>query len=60
MVIMESRCGSLPNGKPEPKVPEPQSPADFNETFPVTDRNVDFASGKSNIQKSKTKIYYTS
>ena len=51
MAIMESRSDSLPNPKPKP--PPNLPPADFNETFlePVTDRNVDFASGKSNVQK---------
>ena len=56
MSIMESQCGSIPNPKPKAKAPElpPVSPADFNETVVglVSDRNVDFASGKSKIQKS--------
>ena len=31
---MESRCGSLPNAKPVPKLPDPQPTAGLNETVP--------------------------
>ena len=60
MSIMESRSNSLPNPNPKPKAPVvPQLPADFNETFlePVTDRNVDFAKGKSNDRNHKIRSF---
>ena len=53
MSVMESRSNSLPNPKAKPIASEvPQPLVDFNETFlePVTDRNVDFAEGKSNVR----------
>ena len=55
---MESRCGSLPNAKPVPKLPDPQPTAGLNETVPVTDRNVDFASGQSNVKNYKLRYVY--
>ena len=56
MSVMESRSNSLPNPKAKPIASEvPQPPVDFNETFlePVTDRNVDFSKGKSNVRNHK-------
>ena len=60
MSVMESRSNSLPNPKAKPIASEvPQPPVDFNETFlePVTDRNVDFAKGKSNDRNHKIRSF---
>ena len=60
MSVMESRSNSLPNPKGKPIASEvPQPPVDFNETFlePVTDRNVDFAKGKSNDRNHKIRSF---